>query len=274
LARFSQIEVQIECFLAPGRTLFLFACLGLPAQQVIKETLQEMLCFGVRRNSKSQNRQDRLESDAIIANVFEFTQGIGGQFDRFAGADRVMDEQEFNRFTKAINLPRQHASLLWRILDRDGSGEVARDEFTATLEEFQRARQWSRYCPNCDYLNDCSYCRECNANCEKCNERTFCARCWEEHPGRHSAKHAAAATAAKLAGQPVYAVNTTEAIRKKLVIAPLTWVYEELTWLTTDQKAVIRRTLQAQLKLAAAAEAAAGEEQIAVAAREAASEDL
>ena len=69
-------------------------------------------------------------------------------------------------------------------------------------------------------------------------------------------------------------MNTIEAIRKKLVITPLTWVYEELTWLTTDQKAVIRRTLQAQLKLAAAAEAAAGEEQNAVAAREAASEDL
>ena len=85
-------------------------------------------------------------------------------------------------------MTRQQATQLWRILDKDGSGQISKDEFGEALTGMHRARAWLRYCPDCIYQNTCAYCLETNSNCPNCNENAYCAACWADHPARHRAK--------------------------------------------------------------------------------------
>jgi hypothetical protein len=188
---------------------------------------------------------------------------IGATFGRFAGGDEVMDAQEFERFTKQINLTRQQSSELWQILDRDGSGEVSKDEFSSALTNMQAARAWLRYCPECIYQNLCAYCQECNANCVNCTENAFCASCWADHPARHAEDHDDEGSSVRLAK-----LGMREVMRTHLLIRPLNWAYSSpyMGWLPVTQKAVLRQMLRAQQqKLTDASEAAATEEAAALA---------
>merc|ERR1711998_170408 len=79
---------------------------------------------------------------------------------------------------------RAQAIALWRLLDKDGSGGIDRHEFNVALQGLVQARMWIRYCPACVYTNTCTYCQECNDYCPNCNEESFCAAHWTDHPAR------------------------------------------------------------------------------------------
>ena len=195
------------------------------------------------------------------------TSKMAVNFGRFAGADQLMQRDEFDRFTKITNLTRQQANSLWIVLDRDGSGEVTKEEFTTALENFQKARAWLRFCPSCVYANTCNYCQECNSNCEMCTEHSFCAEHWNDHPARNQSV-GEAGTGSAGTGAPA---NTTELLRERLVIRPLEWMYESplTAWLPVEQKGALRRVLRAQQTAAnAAAERAREEEEKANKARQ------
>ena len=192
---------------------------------------------------------------------------LGRSFGRFAGADDIMDKEEFARFTKQTNVTRQQADALWNILDNDGSGLVSHAEFGDALNSLQQARAWLRYCPTCVYMNTCAYCQECNSNCENCSDTAFCARCWNDHPARNAG---ASEGDADSSGGGQRSVNATELLRTHLVIRPLTWAYTSpaLVWLPMEQKAAIRQALRAQQqKSEDAAKKAQQEEEAALAAR-------
>ena len=74
-------------------------------------------------------------------------------------------------------LPKATADNLWVLLDSDKSGTVSRAEFSSALRNMQQARAWLRYCPTCEFRNDCAYCHECNTDCTKCTEEDMF------HPG-------------------------------------------------------------------------------------------
>ena len=78
--------------------------------------------------------------------------------------DERMDEEEFKLFTRKQKLSEAVSESLWRNLDVDGNGIVDADEFTMALETMTKARAWLRFCPTCDFANECPYCVEC-ADC-------------------------------------------------------------------------------------------------------------
>ena len=121
--------------------------------------------------------------------------------------------------SKKMNLTLQQSQDLWEILDRDASGEVELDELSTALKGFQAARAWMRFCPDCIYTNACVYCQECNMTCELCTEAHFCARHWADHPRNIEAKAASVD-----AGRRV-TMSTSEILRDRFVIRPLTFVY-------------------------------------------------
>lgn len=168
---------------------------------------------------------------------------LGNSFGRFAGADAMMDKEEFEQFTKASNITRSQASALWHILDRDGSGQVSLGEFSEALHNMQSARAWLRYCPECIYMNTCPYCQECNADCPNCTENAYCASCWADHPARHKEAEADEAAGSRLAK-----LGTSELLRTHLLIRPLNWAYssEYTAWMPVAQKARLRQLLRAQ----------------------------
>ena len=94
--------------------------------------------------------------------------------------------QEFDTFCADSKLKKAVSKALWSILDRDGSGTVSKDEFHTALLSLQASRRWIRFCPTCEYRNECPYCAECNDTCNRCNEIAFCASCWADHPGRQT----------------------------------------------------------------------------------------
>ena len=112
---------------------------------------------------------------------------LGGYFVKYAGSDETMDRHEFQKFTSDQNITRGQAAALWHMLDRDGSGQVDKAEFFKALRNLQQARTWLRYCPTCSYTNSCSYCQECNLNCTLCDENSFCADHWADHPQARAA---------------------------------------------------------------------------------------
>ena len=166
---------------------------------------------------------------------------LGRSFNLFAGSDDVMDTDEFNNFTEASNITRQQATSLWQILDKDSSGNVSKAEFLAAIAELQAARAWLRYCPDCIYTNTCAYCQECNANCSDCNESSFCARCWADHPAKHRSQddEQESVRASRL--------GASDLLRTHLLIRPLNWAYSSpfMSWVPVKQKALlmIRRIL-------------------------------
>jgi len=92
---------------------------------------------------------------------------LNAKFTKHAGVDDEMDRDEFEKFTKTINIPRPIAAKLWSLLDQDGSGMVSKQEFTQALTTMQQGRIWLRLCPTCTYSNNCAFCFECNANCQR-----------------------------------------------------------------------------------------------------------
>ena len=212
----------------------------------------------------------RIQSSASITMLERQVAGhldldvLGKSFGRFAGADQLMDPEEFERFTKQANITREHADSLWSILDRDGSGMVDRGEFQRALDNLQKARAWSRYCPECVYDNTCNFCQECNANCDQCTQHCFCATHWADHPARNSE---AAGAGSGISGA---SVNTAELLREQLIIRPLQWAYSSaaMSWLPVAHKAALRRALRShQLASQEAARRAKLEEEAAHQAR-------
>lgn len=167
----------------------------------------------------------------------------------------------FDRFTRHSNVTRSQAQALWHILDRDHSGQVSKFEFQDALSKLQAARAWLRYCPECVYRNTCAYCQECNANCPDCSENAFCAKCWADHPARHT-DAAADEEGATVAN--ARALDTVSMLRTNLLIKPLNWAYTSpvTAWLPVAQKAALRQALRYQQQRVDAAmqEAAEAEE--------------
>ena len=189
---------------------------------------------------------------------------LGASFARFAGSDETMDRNEYDEFTKASNITRQQAFALWNILDADNSGQVSKKEFASALANLQAARAWVRYCPDCIYENVCAYCQECNANCSDCNEMSFCAKCWKDHPSKHRKRNE---EEEEMMAQKL---TTTELLRTHLVIKPLNWAYTSsfTQWMPIRQKALLRQALRAQQqKVADALQVAQEEEEAALKAR-------
>ena len=182
-----------------------------------------------------------LLSNQLAANLdLDF---FGQSFAKFAGSDGIMDAQEFENYSKKANLSRKQAAHLWEVLDKDNSGEVSMEEFEEALTNFQRARAWLRYCPDCIYQNTCAYCLETNANCQNCTDSAFCAACWADHPAKHREAADDDVTAAK-----TRALSTADQMRNQLVIRPLNWAYTSpmFAWLPVAQKASLRQALRAQ----------------------------
>ena len=80
---------------------------------------QQVRVVDLERDGLTKQLAAKLDLDAV-----------GKTFRRFAGADEVMDIREFDSFTKSHKLTPQMAESLWRLLDKDGSGEISRSEFT------------------------------------------------------------------------------------------------------------------------------------------------
>ena len=78
------------------------------------------------------------------------------------------------------------ADRLWKLLDIDGNGIVDVDEFTTTMSNMTNARAWLRYCPTCDFMNECDFCKSV-VDCPNCTRETFCPKHWSEHPGAEEA---------------------------------------------------------------------------------------
>merc|ERR1711865_491833 len=98
--------------------------------------------------------------------------------------DDMLSRAEYDTFIKTRKIPPAIAGVLWSLLDTDGPGEVSKDEFKSALLALQSSRSWSRYCPACEYRNDCAFCQECKSGCPRCSDVSFCASCWNDHPGR------------------------------------------------------------------------------------------
>ena len=124
-------------------------------------------------DSRVQSLSQELDVDAL-----------NEDFKKFAGMDDMLSRAEYDTFIKTRKIPPAIAGVLWSLLDTDGSGEVSKDEFKSALLALQSSRSWSRYCPACEYRNDCAFCQECNSGCPRCSDVSFCASCWNDHPGR------------------------------------------------------------------------------------------
>lgn len=180
-----------------------------------------------------------------------------------------MDAAEYERFTKEFNLTRQQASNLWIVLDHDRSGHVTKTEFVLAMNQMQRERAWSRYCPDCIYANSCAYCFETNANCTNCNEHAYCSACWADHPARHRDEVDGGAGSGGSVGARA-ALSTADIVRTQFIIRPLNWAYTSpmMGWLPVAQKAALRQTLRAQQQVVAeSVEKARKEEEAALAVR-------
>ena len=124
-------------------------------------------------DSRVQSLSEELDIDAL-----------NDDFKKFAGVDGMLSRAEFNTFIKMKQIPSAVAGVLWSLLDRDNSGEVSKDEFKSALLALRNSQSWSRYCPACEYRNECAFCQECNSGCPRCSDNSFCASCWNDHPGR------------------------------------------------------------------------------------------
>ena len=171
---------------------------------------------------------------------------LGKNFNRFAGLDDDMTREEFEEFTKSENMTRATSAALWVMLDKDMSGTVSRDEFRDALLEMQHSKAWLRYCPTCSFDNDCAFCQECNASCNKCTERAYCAACWAQHPGRNVRQHEVLDDEGNK--KHVHAFGSREYWRAQLVLRPLEWAYNSNVGLSVAQKARVRVLLQEQYK--------------------------
>ena len=165
--------------------------------------------------------------------------------------------QEFELFCVEVKISSAVGKQLWAILDRDGSGTVSKEEFHAALLGMQASRRWIRFCPACEYRNDCSFCHECNTSCPRCNEVAFCAACWADHPGRQQ-------TLDEMDDDQKidHPFGSVEHMREHLVIRPLEWAYHSkaLRPVPVQYKAGLRQLLYAQKKIAADAVVAMNEQ--------------
>jgi len=102
-------------------------------------------------------------------------------FIKHAGPDELMDQNEFERFAKAMDIMKI-APTLWNAMDNDRSGSVDKEEFYHALHNLTTARAWLRFCPTCMFENECEMCIK-SADCDDCTEQRFCVKHWAEHPG-------------------------------------------------------------------------------------------
>ena len=180
------------------------------------------------------------------------------QFAKHAGLDETLDREEFFEFATASKLPKATADNLWVLLDSDKSGTVSRAEFSRALRNMQQARAWLRYCPTCEFRNDCAYCHECNTDCTKCTESVFCASCWADHPARNAMAADDEDGDDEEGGQKkgsVHEFGSTEYFRTHLVLDPSTGRSPALAGLHR-YKAKLRQLLRQQVKLGEATEQA------------------
>ena len=208
-----------------------------------------------KRRKTMQATANKLAGHIDVDNMDDY-------FKKLVGSDDMMDREEFERFSKELNLTRGQATNLWFILDRDGNGLIDKAEFEEAHSSMQAARAWSRYCPECIYSNTCAFCLETNANCVVCTDNAFCASCWADHPARHKVAEGEDEQQAKQ-----MQLGTTEQLRTQLIIRPLNWAYTSpfMAWLPVAQKGALRQALRyQQQKVDEAVKAAQEEEEAAL----------
>ena len=143
-------------------------------------------CFSRSNSSRKGLFPDEPDNGSVLQDTLHHVDldALRSAFTRYAGPDARMDETEYCEFVKAINLPSRLVAPLWSCLDADRNGIIDMDEFCRALDVMSRARQFIRYCPDCQYSCSCDFCMNVVSNCEGCSDRHFCARCWSLHPGR------------------------------------------------------------------------------------------
>merc|ERR1740139_592978 len=223
-----------------------------------KEKLYESM--GIEPTPVSVNPEEEDNSDIAMNLSQELdVDALNEDFTKFAGMDDILSRAEYDTFIKTRKIPQAISGVLWSLLDVDGSGEVSKAEFKSALVALQSSRSWSRYCPSCEYRNDCAICQECNSGCSRCSEVCFCASCWNDHPGRQQTLE----EQDNLDREP-HQFGTVEYMRETVLIRPLEWAYHSraLRGLPVQYKAGMRQMLadQKQKADAAAKEAAAATE--------------
>lgn len=198
--------------------------------------------------NQEERKEATLQMEKALARTID-VDNLTKKFERFAGLDDVMTKDEFDEFIQESHLSRAVSRALWTMLDSDQSGTVSRDEFRHCLRRMQATRAWLRFCPTCDFTNDCPYCQECNFTCNKCNERVFCAQHWAVHPGRQKAAAAEEVEVDEAEAPPGHPVFSKEWAREKFVLRPLEWAYNSNIGLTVLQKQQIRIKMQEQQRL-------------------------
>lgn len=104
-------------------------------------------------------------------------------FFKCAGPDERMDQDEFQRFVRLLNISETTAQKLWVMADTDRNGVIDANEIIHLLTAMTRARSQSRFCPTCDFRQSCEYCMSCKS-CASCSLELFCPTHWALHPGR------------------------------------------------------------------------------------------
>ena len=162
-----------------GDTTFAMEQLWNDMRTTVYETM------GIEQTAAPVNPEED-EADSMVQSLSQEldVDALNEDFKKFAGLDDMLSRAEYDTFIKTKKIPPAIAGVLWSLLDTDGSGEVSKDEFKSALLALQSSRSWSRYCPACEYRNDCAFCQECNSGCPRCSDVSFCASCWNDHPGR------------------------------------------------------------------------------------------
>lgn len=171
--------------------------------------------------------------------------GLSATFRKHAGLNDALTRKEYDEFIKETKISSSAAASLWQLLDSDDNGTVTLEEFQAALQMLREARSVTRYCPTCQFRNECAFCDEV-ATCPDCSQRAFCTKCWANHPGRPDE--------ARKAALSNLVVGSVEWVRYNLVGRPLELAYSTVakTTLPIDAKATIRKAMRSeQLKSAA-----------------------
>ena len=156
--------------------------------------------LGIEQTAVTVNpEEDEVDSRVQILSQELDIDALNEDFKKFAGVDGMLSRAEYDTFIKIKQIPSAIAGVLWSLLDRDNSGEVSKDEFKSALLALRNSQSWSRYCPACEYRNDCAFCQECNSGCPRCSDASFCASCWNDHPGRQQTMEEQALPAAPTA---------------------------------------------------------------------------
>ena len=89
----------------------------------------------------------------------------------------------FWEMARRVGIDHSNAKRMFALFDPDGDGNITEVEVTSVLGNIEHERGWQRYCPTCQFRNECTYC-ELVLNCPSCTREIWCPTHWSTHPGR------------------------------------------------------------------------------------------